>query len=243
QICLMLGDKRAEGIGVLALPSRIRSHSSDDIVSSTLPVLKVMNLGHFQLARGGALLPVCPAHKATSLFRYLLTRYHRVAYKEELMELLWPNAGPREALNSLHVAVSGLRRYLDSTPQSYILFEDGRYLINPAASIEDDSASFEHLYHKGALAWEAGDLEKAQDAYMSALACYQGDYYVDNRDAAWALAEQERLLVHYMSALDSLGQICIAQKYFTLAIECYQRLLERDPYREDAHCQLLRCYS
>lgn len=34
----------------------------------------------------------------------------------------------------------------------------------------------------------------------------------------------------------------MAHRQFEPAIECYQRLLERDGYREDAHCQLMRCY-
>jgi DNA-binding SARP family transcriptional activator len=36
--------------------------------------------------------------------------------------------------------------------------------------------------------------------------------------------------------------VLIAQGLFEQAIECYQRLLERDSYREDAHGQLMRCY-
>jgi DNA-binding SARP family transcriptional activator len=242
QICFMLADKLSERAATPHLALRAQPISAHDPPLFELPPLKVMNLGRFQIVRAGTVLPLCPMHKAIALFRYLLTQYRRVAHKEELMELLWPDARPREAMNSLHVAVSTLRRYLDPLTGSYLLFEDGRYMINPGASVEDDCIAFQQLNDEGEQYWEAGDLIRAQQAYIGAVACYQGDYYVDNRDFAWAVTEQERLLVHYLSALDHLGQIFITRGHFQPAIECYQRLLDRDGYREDAHCQLMRCY-
>jgi len=241
-ICFMLTDKLADQAATSLLPPRVQPPSSQDLPALKLPLLKVMNLGQFQVLRAGTVLPACTTHKAISLFRYLLTRYHRVAHKEELMELLWPNARPREAMNSLHVAVSILRRYLDPPTGSYLLFEDSRYSINPGAPVEDDSCSFQQLCDEGERFWETGDIIRAQQAYTSAIACYQGDYYVDNRDSAWAAAEQERLLLYYLAALDRLGRIFVTRGQFLPAIECYQRLLERDGYREDAYCQLMRCY-
>jgi DNA-binding SARP family transcriptional activator len=59
----------------------------------------------------------------------------------------------------------------------------------------------------------------------------------------WAIAERERLLARYLVALDRQGQIFIKQGQFELAINSYQRLLERDSFREDAHCQIMRCYQ
>jgi DNA-binding SARP family transcriptional activator len=243
QICYLLADKRLQRAATSHLPPRVRPPSAHDLPSPKLPLLKVMNLGHFQLIRNGIVLPVCTTHKAISLFRYLLTRYHNVAHKEELMELLWPNARPREAMNSLHVAVSTLRRHIDPPTDSYLVFEGGRYSVNPDAPIENDCTAFQRLCDEGERSWEAGDLARAQQAYIDAIDCYQGDYYVDNREAPWAVAEQERLLLYYLAALDRLGHIFIGQRHFLPAIECYQRLLERDGYREDAHSQLMRCYS
>ncbi len=242
RMCLALANDRSEPAATPHLPLRTQPISTDDLQSLELPPLKVMNLGQFKIVRAEKVLPLCRMHKAMSLLRYLLTRIHRVAYKEELMELLWPDVHPQEAKNSLHVAVSTLRRYLDPATSSYLLFEDGRYMINPSAPVEDDCASFRQLNDEGHKCWEAGDLFRAQQAYISAIAYYQGDYYVDNRDFAWAVAEQERLLMYYLSALDHLGQIFITQGQFQPAIECYQRLLDRDGYREDAHCKLMRCY-
>jgi DNA-binding SARP family transcriptional activator len=242
QLCLEL----ANGSTGLAVPHGL-SHareagSSDDLSASVLPRLRVLNLGRFQVTRASMVLPICTAHKAIALFRYLLSRRHQAAHKEELLELLWPDAPQRAATHSLHVAVSALRRYLDPPTGSYLLFAAGHYMIHPDAPIEDDARDFEQCCDDAEQYRRGRNLIRAQQTYGDAIACYQGDYYVGEQDFPWATGEQERLLARYLSALDRLGQIFMIQRRFEPAIDCYQRLLERDGYREDAHCQLMRCY-
>jgi DNA-binding SARP family transcriptional activator len=211
--------------------------------STALPLLNITSLGRFHITRAGKPLPTCKARKAIAIFRYLLLQRHHSAYKDELIELFWPNARPQDAAHSLHVAISGLRRYLDPGDGSYLLLDAGRYAINGEAPLEDDCATFVQLSDTAEQCWREGDLQGAQDAYTQAIGCYQGDYHLDDRDFLWAVAEQERLLTRYLSALDHLGRICMAQGQFDAAITCYQRLLDRDSYREDAHCQLMTCYQ
>ncbi len=219
-----------------------RSVSVYNPEAAQLPALKMINLGRFEIIRAGQALPSCPAHKAIALFRYLLTRHHYTAHKEELMELLWPNTAVKEATNSLHVAVSTVRRYLDTPIGSYLLFNDGFYTINPDASIEDDCALFLQLCDQGQQDWTKHDLPQAEQAYVRAIECYQGDYCVNATDLDWAVIRQEQLLARFLMSLDHLGRIYMKQQRFEPAVECYQRLLERDSYREDACAQLMRCY-
>lgn len=224
----------------MGLVSGAIPHSPGD--SLALPPLHVHTLGRFQVVRGERPLPTCPSRKATAILRYLLIRPHRSARKEELIDLLWPDAPAREATHSLHVAVSTLRRYLDSSEGSYVCLETGRYTVNPEAVISDDCEDFRRLAGEGERYWRAGDLERAQESFSVALGCYQGDYYLDDDDAGWAATEQERILAQYITVLDHLGQVLILQGAFEEAAECYRKLLERDAYREDAHAQLIRCY-
>jgi LuxR family transcriptional regulator, maltose regulon positive regulatory protein len=225
-----------------ALPSAPEAASPHDLSVSVLPQLRVRNLGRFKLVRAETELPICTAHKPIMLLRYLLSRRQRAAHKEELLELFWPDAQPRAATHSLQVAVTTLRHYLDPPTGSYLLFEAGHYTIHPNARIEDDARDFEQCCNDAERYRRASDLIRAQQSYMAAIACYEGDYDVGDRNFAWAIAEQERLFTYYLSALDHLGQIFVIQRRFGSAIDCYQRLLERDSYREDAHCQLMRCY-
>ena len=207
-----------------------------------LPALAVLSLGCFQIAREGRTLPACPARKALALFRYLLTRPRQSAHKEELMDRLWADASPAEATNRLHVAVSTLRRYLDPPGESYLVWEDGGYVLNPDARIENDCLAFQRISADAEQWWRGGDAERAERAYLQALDLYHGDYWVDARDLDWAMAIQEKLLARYILALDHLGQIYVGQRRLEEAVACYRRLLERDAYREDAHAQIMRCY-
>jgi DNA-binding SARP family transcriptional activator len=243
QICLGLAERRSEPAAAPPRSPRRQPRSAPTNRALALPMLTVTNLGHFQIARGGRELSPCPAHKAITLFRYLLTRRHHAAHKDELTELLWPDTHAREAANSLHVAVSTLRRHLDPRTGSYVLFEDNRYTINPHAPVENDCTAFQQLSDQGERCWHADDILQAQQLYTQALAWYQGDYYVDTRDLQWAISMQEQLLSRYLIVLDRLGRIYITQGCLERAVECYQRLVERDGYREDAHAQLMRCYS
>lgn len=211
--------------------------------AARLPVLKLTNLGRFAVERGGQALPPSPARKATALLRYLLTRRHRSAHKDELIELLWPEAGLNEAAHSLHVAIAALRRYLDPPGASYVLFNLDHYSLDGDAPIEDDVLEFQRLCDEAEQRWRANDMPGAKLCYSSAIACYQGDYFVDDRDTSWAIALREQLLVRYLVTLDRLGRIFVMQQHYEAALDCYDMLLARDIYREDAHYQLMSCYT
>lgn len=243
EICQALAHGPAAPAAPLAPPARTGPVSPPARADKPLPPLQVANLGRFQVGRADKPLPACKARKAIAILRYLLAQRQHAARKEELMEVLWPDAHPHESAHSLHVAVSALRRYLDPQDGSYVLFEAGTYLINPEAHVEDDCSAFTQLCDEAEQRRRAGDLPAAQRAYSRAVACYQGDYYVDDRDVAWAIAERERLLARFLSALECMGRICLAQEQFEPAIDHYQRLLDRDGYREDIHCQLMLCYQ
>jgi DNA-binding SARP family transcriptional activator len=242
KLCRKLAGNPAPPRQWLLLSTATPAAPAHNAGATQLPVLAIANLGRFQMTRAGIVLPACRARKAIAIFRYLLTRHHHSAHKEELMELLWPDVRPREAAHSLHVAVSALRRYLDPDTGTYLLFQEGRYRLNPEAPIEDDCAAFQQLGDRADNARRAGNLPEALHAYTDAIAYYQGEFYVDDCDLSWALTERERLLARYLSNLDQLGHILIGQGRFDLAIDYYQCLLERDGYREDVHCQLMRCY-
>jgi DNA-binding SARP family transcriptional activator len=242
QLCLALANRSTEAVASCEPAQAQEAAPPLDPQHAILPQLRIMSLGRLQIVRDETVLPICTAHKAIALFRYLLSRRYRAAHKEELLELLWPEAGSRSATHCLHVTVATLRRYLDPPTGSYLLFEAGHYRIHPDAPIEDDAHYFEQCCDNAERYGQANDLVGAERSYRDAIISYAGDYCVGEHDFAWAIGEQERLLARYLSVLDQLGRILIARRHFEPAIECYRRLLERDGYREDAHCQLMRCY-
>lgn len=208
----------------------------------TPQTLQVNNLGVFHIRRAGTTLPPCHRRKVIDLFRYLLTRTHHHASKDEIIDVLWPDAEPAVATHRLHVAITTLRRYLDAPADTVMIHEAGQYRISESADLIDDSAVFEQLCCRGNQHWKNGDTAQAQRIYAQALGYYHGDYYVDSDCATWALIERERLIVHYLTILDHLGHLRMQEQRFLDAVECYQRVLERDMYREDIHVRVMQCY-
>lgn len=211
-----------------------------DTSQRELPQVHVALFGRLRVSRDGEALPSCHARKATAILRYLLAKPQRQAHKDELAECMWPQAKVHEAAHSLHVAVAALRRYLGASGTDYLVFDNGTYSLAAEPTIRCDTEAFRNQL---ALAAHTPDAPTTVAALAGALARYTGDYFVDDRDGAWALAERERLLLDYLGALDQLGRIHVAEGRFADAAECFRLLLERDAYREDACAHLMSCFA
>jgi LuxR family transcriptional regulator, maltose regulon positive regulatory protein len=210
---------------------------------TALPALTVRSLGRFHLARDGHALAPCSARKAIAVFRYLLTRADCMAYKEELVESIWPESPSKEAAHRLHVAISTLRQYLDTASgESYLLLAAGWYRINPEAELTDDVAIFKQNINQANRLWNDRELDSADRAYTRAIDSYGGDYCVADLDFSWASCEREHLLDGYLTAMYRLGRLRLQRHRYEEAIECLSRLLDRDCYREDVHFNLMHCY-
>jgi DNA-binding SARP family transcriptional activator len=208
--------------------------------------LYVRSLGVISVTRNGQALEPCTARKALSVFLYLLAQPNQTAHKDEIVEAFWPDAPARQGCHSLHVAIGTVRRYLDPAGEagpSYLHFVANAYAIHPDAFVREDRIDFIALGEDGDRQWSAGDFAGARRAYANALALYAGDYRPDDADPTWAVAERERLIVRYLTMLDRLGHIAIKDGAHEQALGYFRLLVERDPYREDIHARILRCYA
>src|SRR5205807_9675173 len=91
------------------------------------------------------------SRRGQAILRYLVTQPAYSAVADSLIEALWPHDELDVARRKLQVAVSALRRSLNSgyacdSGGGYILFKDQVYLFNPAASFRSDVDEFLELY-------------------------------------------------------------------------------------------------
>jgi DNA-binding SARP family transcriptional activator len=210
--------------------------------ATAAPLIRITSLGVFRVTRGDVPLPPCRSRRAITLLRYLLTCPYRSATREELIELLWPESDPRNALHNLHVAVSALRDYLGPDGAQRIRYEGGCYRLNPDLPISDDVSVFLQLCAEGDHSWKLGDYDYARRVYSRALALYRGDYVIDGIEHPRLTAERERLLNCYLHMLQRLGRAALATGEADLALHYFQTLIDKDPYREDVVVHLLHCY-
>ena len=124
----------------------------------------------------------------------------------------------------------------------YVLFLQGSYLINPDVELWIDIEEFEHHWELGRCLEKEGKLTQAMLEYELAEVLYRGDYLEDEPYEEWTLLRREALKDAYLIILSKLADHSSAVADYESCIIYCQKILARDPCREDAYRRLMRCY-
>ncbi len=195
--------------------------------------LSLALLGKLQISRADVPVDGFVSNKAQALLCYLAVT-GRTHYRTALVGLLWGETAEDEAKASLRVALSNLRK-----------------LVGEHVTITRQTAAFnlESDYELDVDAFVGGveDEGFAIESLQQAVALYQGEFlegfYV--RDAPefedWVLVERERLRELALQAFERLVDHFAGdhQAGRALAIHYTRQLLTLDPWREEAHRQLM----
>jgi DNA-binding SARP family transcriptional activator len=203
--------------------------------------LRIQLLGRFQIWRDGRLLPpsTWPTRKACQVLKILITHQQRAVPGDELVEWLWPGLSLSSARNSLWVAVSSLRHFLEPEiaareTSSFIVTTPPGYRFDPAGRCELDVDTFLNSVEQGHRCYERGDLPAAIDAYLAARALYGGDYLVEDLYEDWAAAARHRLREALLEIEGALASCYLALARTREALVHAREVLGRDPGRESA---------
>jgi predicted ATPase/DNA-binding SARP family transcriptional activator len=189
----------------------------------------VRTLGGFAVLHGG--VPVDPrawqSKKARDLLKILVAHRGRPVHREALADLLWPDGDPAALPNRLSVALSTLRSVLDpgrDAPAPVVVADRTAVALNLDAVDVDVETFFAHV--------AAGREEAAEAAYA-------GDFLPEDAYEEWSVAVREQARLAYVTAARSLARAAArngdADRAATLAL----RILEHDPYDEQAHRTLV----
>ncbi len=164
--------------------------------------------------------------KAPALLAYLaVTR--RTPTRDTLASLLWGEMSDVAAKTNLRQALANLHKLLEP----YLLITRDTAEFNFDAPYILDVEQFE-TYLRGS-------------NFIAAVALYQGDFLdgVFVRDAPdfeeWALAQRARLRELALQAMSALVTQCAARGENARGIEYATRLIALDPWREEAHRELM----
>jgi DNA-binding SARP family transcriptional activator len=199
--------------------------------------------GSFAVFRAGIRLPLGQSRPVGELCRYLVARNGQPVQRDEIVELLWPEAEPERALHRLHVAVSGLRRVLDEpgAARSLVQLEDERYTIAEDA-VTTDYELFEAHYREGRASFSQSRPAEGAEALRAALSLYRGDYLSDQCYAEWTHQPRTHFVERRLSALDLLAEHAADARDLASTLEYATQTLEIDGLRERAHRQLMRAH-
>ena len=192
-------------------------------------------LGHLEIRCAGVAVTGFTSHKVQALLCYLAVT-GRPHLRPALAGLLWGELPESSAQNNLRKALSNLHQ-----------------LLGPYVDISRESVAFERnsAYWLDVEAFEAGvggasgrtDVERLEKA----VALYRDDFlagfYVRDAPAfeEWALSQRARLRMLALQALHTLAvhYSRLGDEGRPAAIDYTTRLLALEPWREEAHRQLM----
>lgn len=190
-----------------------------------LPVQLTTFIGRqAEIAAVGALLP------STRLLTLTGTRV-------QVGAALWPGASAAQVRSSFHVAAYHLRRVLGGNDR--LLFEGGRYRLNPRMRIDFDAATFEGEIRAALRGRGEGGLpvRRLEDA----LALWRGEFLDGLSAGSWHEGPRHRLHHLYVDALLALADHHFDAGRLEDASCVYERVIACDAFDEQAHRRLMMC--
>jgi predicted ATPase/DNA-binding SARP family transcriptional activator len=189
------------------------------------PSLQLKLFGSPQISYQGQPLTGFVSAKVRALLIYLAVT-NRPHSRDHLAELFWADT-PASTRTNLRKALSNLRQLIGD-----ILVEDGK----------------ESIAVRGEQVWvdavEFGQLSK-QSSEQEATDLYQADFLtgfnlsLSYEFEAWALGEQSRLKAQMVDLLRSLATQHESRSTLPQAIQAIRRLLQLEPWHEEAHRWLM----
>jgi DNA-binding SARP family transcriptional activator len=185
--------------------------------------LRVRLLGPVDLQLDNQPLPPLDSARAESLLAYLLLHRDAPQPRQRLAFLLWPGSSEGQAQTNLRKVLLTLRRALPDADR-LIEIRPRTLRWRPDAPLWLDVERFERAVADGRPA--------------EAVGLYAGDL-LEGRYDDWLVAERERLAGLHADALQRLARQHEQDHRWPEAIRCAERLIARDPLREEYHRLLI----
>ena len=212
-----------------------------------LPV-EIRTLGGFRVIRNGQAVPHSQwrSKKARDLLKILITRRGRPILREALMETLWPGEDPGPLPKRLSVALATARGVLDpdrSYPTDHFLAGDDASVRIDLTNVSIDVEEFLTEAAAGLALLRRGRAQEAREVLAAAEASYAGDFLEEDLYEDWSTAVREEARATYIVVARSLADSAAEMGDRWAAVNYRLRILERDPYDEDAHLGLVTTLS
>ena len=201
------------------------------MTESTAPAdIRVFLLGSFSvLVDGERVADRWRLRKAKTLVKLLaLAPGHRL-HREQIVDILWPDATPHAATNNLHQVLHGVRHNLGAES---IGLRDDVVRLCPAGGLTVDVDEFEQAAAK---ARSGSDIT----AFKSALELWTGPLLPEDQYAEWTSEHRDRLTETHAALATELGLRLVEQGDLPAALALLEPLLPSRPLDEHLHRVLI----
>lgn len=212
---------------------------------STSSSLTVYCFGQFQVYLNDQPVESWPSGKGKSVLKYLVAHRKRPVAREVLMDLFWPGSDASSARNNLNVAIYGLRKALRNVnpDDSHVLFQNGRYLLNPDLDIWIDAEEFLKQHGFAQKEEKAGNMAAAIRIYNTAESLYRGEFLLEDRYEEWVIPVRRDFQIRHLNILTRLSKYYFRDEDYGACITICHKMLAKDACLEDTHRLLMRCYA
>jgi LuxR family maltose regulon positive regulatory protein len=200
--------------------------------------LYIRTLGAFTVTRCDGTVVTWPRSSSKTVFQYLLLHHSRPVPVEELIEVLWPESDLTPARKNLHQSIASLRHALEpdipagfpsrSIQPAYAAYQ---LMLPPCSTV--DSVLFTQ---------QCSQIESLEDLERAAT-LYTGDFLADSPYADWTMPKRAQFSELYRDIMLKLSAAYCDSGRLADCIAAAQRLLEHDPWNEDATLWIMRAYS
>ncbi len=179
--------------------------------------------------------------KPALLIKLLALQPHHQLHREQMIELLWPDADPESAINNLHKAIHLARHALEpelkSAADSHFVLTRGQQIVLTApGKLYIDVEEFER---QAEAAIKSNDVA----AFETAIGLYRGDLLNEDPYEDWAAMRREQSRELYHRLLIKLSKIYEAQGNYDQSVEPLRKLIAVDTANEEAYRDLMRLYA
>lgn len=198
--------------------------------------LQIRLFGGLEITLNGAPITTFMSNKAPALLVYLAL--HKLPQqRDSLATLLWSEMSDADARNNLRQVLTNLRKVVDE----HLVVTRDSIGFNPETAYFLDCEDF-----VGCLQNSRSQVGEARITHLQQAAkLYTGEFLAGFflRDAPefeeWMLAQKARLRELALYTLHELTQLEMNYGHFSSAIEHATQMLTIDPWREEAHRQLM----
>lgn len=210
------------------------------------PTLRIRLLGPAEIATNGRILTArdWSGRRARSLLLLLAgTPDHRL-HREQIIDLLWPDADLDAGSNALYKALHALRRTLEpdlrtGRDSSMVIVSGNSIAIGDTVDLWLDVDQFTALL---AHANTASPSEQ-RPLLRGALDLYHGEFVADEMYADWPVPRREALRASYERATLNLATLDLEAGEPLASIPWLEALLGQDQSAEAVHRALMRAYQ
>jgi DNA-binding SARP family transcriptional activator len=177
--------------------------------------------------------------KVLALLCFLLTKPDMSSTRDQVLDALWPELDPVDALNSLNQTVYFLRRvleepYVDDLSPGYLHHDSDLIWLDPEL-VSSRSHQCRHLI-------KAFPPTPAPDQVNTLVEAYRGRFALDFEYEEWASPYRDWLHASYLEIVERAINDDIETGHFARGISLARRVLDVDPTAERVELSLLRLY-